>query len=302
MNTFRPYKPLALATALLLALGSLAAAAGQRPFAAQKPADAAGTVEIVNVAGSIDVRGWDRPLVDVSGTIGERVERVDVSSSGNRTTVRVVLPDSGSWKGDGEANLKIRVPQGSSLEASLVSADLKAEGIAGAQRLRSVSGDLTSGGGGNFDVETVSGDVSLAARGSHEVRVKSISGDVTVDDSDNTLQVSTVSGDAKLSVGALKSGHFETVSGDVTFGGALDGNGQLEFQSVSGDLQLHFANAPDADFDVQDFSGDILNCFGPKPDKEQFGPGQRLNFRSGKGGGRVRASSHSGDVSICTGK
>ena len=301
MNTFRPYPPLTLATAVMLALGSLAAAAGQRPFAAQQPADAAGTVEIVNVAGSIDVRGWDRPMVDVSGTIGERVERVDVSSSGNRTTVRVVLPNSGP-KTDGEANLRIRVPQASSLEASLVSADLKVEGLGGSQRLRTVSGDIAASGGGNLDVETVSGDVGLAARGSHEVRVKSISGDVSVEDSDNSLQVTTVSGDAKLSVGALKSGHFETVSGDVMFGGALDGNGQLEFQSVSGDLQLHFASAPDADFDVQDFSGDIVNCFGPKPDKEQFGPGQRLNFRSGKGGGRVRASSHSGDVSICTGK
>lgn len=301
MNSIHARRHAVGITAALLALASLPAAASERPYAAQKPADAAGIVEIINVAGTVDVRGWDKAVVDVSGTIGDRVERVDVASSGNRTTVRVVLPDGGSWKGDGEARLKIRVPQGSSLEASLVSADLTVEGVAGAQRLRTVSGDITSAGGGSFDVETVSGDVHLAAHGSHSARVKSISGDVTVKDSDDSLQVSTVSGDANLAVGALKNGHFETVSGDLMFDGGIDAAGQAEFQSVSGDLQLRFAGAPDAEFDVQDFSGDITNCFGPKVEKEQFGPGQRLSFRSGKGGGHVRASTHSGDVSVCTG-
>jgi hypothetical protein len=75
------------------------------------PADPAGTVEVVNVEGSIEISGWDQPSVEVSGNIGDKVERVDVTSSANHTTVRVVLPSGNSWDGDSSAHLKIRVPQ-----------------------------------------------------------------------------------------------------------------------------------------------------------------------------------------------
>ena len=53
---------------------------------------------------------------------------------------------------------------------------------------------------------------------------------------------------------------------------------------------------------MQTFSGEIRNCFGPKPVEEEYGPGSRLNFRSGKGGGRLHIDSKSGDVSLCAGK
>ena len=113
---------------LLLSSLALPAWAAMRPFSAQKPADPAGTVEVVNVEGSIEISGWDQPTVEVNGTIGEKVERVDVTSSANHTTVRVVLPSGNSWNGDSSAHLKIRVPQKSALEVSLVSSDLRVSG------------------------------------------------------------------------------------------------------------------------------------------------------------------------------
>ncbi len=59
---------------------------------------------------------------------------------------------------------------------------------------------------------------------------------------------------------------------------------------------------PDADIDVQTFSGEINNCFGPKPVEQQYGPGNRLSFRSGKGGGQVHIDTKSGDVALCNTK
>ena len=49
-------------------------------------------VDISNVAGAIEVTGWDRNEVSVHGELGAGVERVDVSSQPGHTTIKVVLP------------------------------------------------------------------------------------------------------------------------------------------------------------------------------------------------------------------
>jgi len=287
------------ALALLPGFGALAVAA-TRPVAAQQAADPTGTVEIINVAGSVEVTGWNQPLVDVSGTMGDKVERVEVSGGGNHTTVRVVLPSGTSWMGDSSAHLKIKVPHGSSVEVSLVSADLAVSAIDGNQKLQTVSGDISGTSSGNLQIDTVSGDVRMTTHEDHALRIKTISGDMIVSGADGDVQVKTVSGDTELTLGSLTSARIESVSGDVKVSSALAPSGQFDASSISGDLHVKFAAQPDADIDVQSFSGSISNCFGPKPTEEHYGPGSRLNFRSGKGGGKVHLDTKSGDVSVCT--
>ena len=291
--------PSRLAVVVLLAALAPPAWANHRPFNAQKPADPAGTVEVVNVEGSIEISGWDQPMVDVTGTIGEKVDRVDVTSSANHTTVRVVLPSGNTWNGDSSAQLKIRVPQKSALEVSLVSSNLRVSGVTGNQHLQTVSGDISGDAGGDLEVNTVSGDVRLATRNSHNAQVKSVSGDLNLTGADGNVQVNSVSGDAMVTLGTVSRGHFESVSGDVSVTATLAPSGQLDATSVSGDLGIHFTALPDADIDVQTFSGDIRNCFGPKPVEQEYGPGSRLNFRNGKGGGHVHIDTKSGDVQLC---
>lgn len=295
----------AWAAAATLAGLALPVQAAKRDFSAQKAADPAGTVEVVNVEGSVEVTGWNQPTVDVSGKLGERVERVDVTSSANRTTIRVVTPNGGgNWHGETAADLKIKVPQNSSLEVSLVSADLVTNGVAGNQHLQTVSGDIKGDvGGGSLSVDTVSGDVHLSAHNGRNAQIKTVSGDVGLSGTNGDLTLNTVSGDSIIAIGDVTRATLETVSGDLNLtAGALGAQSQLDATSVSGDVKLHFASAPDADIDVQSFSGDISNCFGPKPVEEKYGPGSRLNFRNGKGGARVHVASQSGDVAICAGK
>ncbi len=290
-----------LACTLLLMVLALPAWSATRPFSAQKPADPSGTVEVINVEGTIEISGWDQPTVDVNGTIGSKVERVDVTSNANHTTVRVVVPSGGNWDGDSSAHLKIRVPHKSQLEVSLVSSDLRVSGVTGNQRLQTVSGDIAGDVGGDLQVNTVSGDVHLSTHNSHNTQFKTVSGDVSITGADGTMQGNTVSGDTLVTLGTVSRAHFETVSGDISVtAAALAASGQFEATSISGDLGVHFTTLPDADFDVQTFSGDIKNCFGPKPVEEQYGPGSRLNFRNGKGGGHVHIDSKSGDVDLCS--
>ena len=286
------------AAALMLPLLAHAAAVDEH-----RAASAQGSVEIDNVAGSIDVQGWDKSEVAVTGSIGSDVERVEVSGAGDRTSIRVVLPHGHNWNmHDGEANLVIHVPANSSIRASLVSSDFKVSAVRGGLELRTVSGNISGESGGDVRANTVSGNIHLKAPGAKVVEIKAISGDIEFTGGNADIEATTVSGDARLNLGVVSRARFKTVSGDFSAALSAGANAQIEGESVSGDVKLNFSSAPDADYDIQTLSGEIDNCFGPKPVESRHGPGSRLNFKTGDSGARIRVSSNSGEVRLCTKK
>lgn len=292
-----------LATALLAAAFAPAALAATRQVDQHVAAGATDTVEIINVAGNIDLQGWDKTEVAVSGTIGDGVERVELATAGTHVTLRVVEKKGLlGWNNDGEAKLVVHVPVKGLLDVSLVSSDLKLSGVQGDAHLQTVSGDIKGEvGGASLQVTTVSGDVHLTARNSRDLRLKTVSGDLMLEGPGGEVAFTTVSGDAQMSLGSLSRLRLESVSGDMHVKAGLAPNGQFEASSVSGDVQVDFAGQPDADFELQAFSGEIRSCFpGGQPVKEKYGPETRLNFRNGQGGGRVNVDTKSGDISVCT--
>jgi DUF4097 and DUF4098 domain-containing protein YvlB len=108
-----------------------------------------------------------------------------------------------------------------------------------------------------------------------------------------------VSGNAKVQLGAVSRGRFKTISGNVTAALSLARDAELEGESVSGNLRFDFPAAPGAKFDIQSFGGNINSCFGPKPESDEYGPGSRLEFKSGDGSGNVNIETKSGDVHLC---
>jgi DUF4097 and DUF4098 domain-containing protein YvlB len=289
---------IALTSLLLLAAPWSLVHAG-RTISERRPADAQGSVEIVNVAGSVAVEGWDRPEVEVTGTAGDQVERVEVTGSGGMTSIHVVEHSGMNMGGDGAANLIIRVPAKSRVSATLVSSNLKVTGLQGDLKLQSVSGDLSGDAGGDVRASTVSGAVRLTARAAKMTEIKTISGDVTLNGGGGELEVTTVSGDAHLQLATLTRVRLKSISGNLSASLALSADGQLDGESVSGTVNLDFAGAPAADFDLESFSGDIENCFGPKAIEARHGPGSRLTFKNGEGSAHVRVSTKSGDVKMC---
>jgi hypothetical protein len=268
-----------------------------------RAANPQGAVEIDNVAGLIDVQGWDKAEVAVTGTIGKDVERVEVAGEGNRTSIRVILPQGHHWgMRDGEAHLVIHVPTNSSVAASMVSSDLKVSAVHGGLELRTVSGNISGEGGGDVHANAVSGDIHLTANSAKVIEVKAISGNIVLTGGNADVEATTVSGDAHLTLGTVSRARFKTVSGDLSATLAAAADAQIEGESVSGDVKLDFASAPAADFDIQTISGEIDNCFGPKPIESRHGPGARLTFKTGDSSARVRISSHSGDVRLCAKK
>jgi len=290
---------LACALTALTALGSTAHAATS--IDEHRPANLQGSVEIINVAGSIDIQGWDKPEVAVSGTVGKNVERVDITSSGDRTSIRVIHQSEHflGMGSDGEARLLIHVPLNSSISTSLVSADLKVAAVRGDLKLQTVSGNVSGDSGGDVHANSVSGNVTFAATAAKAIEAKTVSGDIVLTGGDADTEVTTVSGNARVTLGTPPRARLQSVSGNLTAGFALGSSAQIDAESVSGDVRLDFAKTPEADFDIQSFSGDIKNCFGPKPTEARYGPGSRLTFKSGDNHARVRVSTKSGGVRMC---
>ena len=290
-----------LATLCALCALPLAALAGSGSVDRKVNADPKGEVQISNVSGTVDVRAWDRNEIQVSGQIGEDVERVDVDSSPGRTVIKVILPhNSGN---DGEANLTVQVPSMSSLEVSAVSADVSSHGVLGTQRLKTVSGEIKAEvAGDESEVRTVSGDLTVRASGKPiALRVSSVSGSLDLTNGAGKLDVVTVSGDAHLQMGDTSEVTARTTSGELELRARLLRDARVSVEGVSGDVTLRLANAGGLTTELESFSGDIHGCLAENDVEHvsKYGPGVRLNKRVGEGSARVRAKTLSGDIEIC---
>ena len=108
-------------------------------------ASADGKVEIYNTAGSVTVEGWSRNAVEVTGTLGDEVEKFVFERKGDSVVVKV-KPKKNQRSGGRSTSsyITVRVPQRSSLEVSTISAEIDVEGVEGEQELQSVSGSVST--------------------------------------------------------------------------------------------------------------------------------------------------------------
>ena len=287
-----------LMACFVVLVASATAAADTRTFDKQVDADARGVVEISNTSGRVEVSGWDKPQVSVHGELGGGVERVDVTSASGRTLIKVLVP--GHSSGDGEANLQVRIPRGSELRLSTVSADASVSGVLGVQRLTVVSGSLiTEIAGADLELKSVSGDVKVRGHGqSARLYISSVSGDVQLEHGAGDLELSSVSGTLGVSLDSAHSVRARTTSGDLRFEGKLTRDASFEATSVSGDLKVRAPAEGGYSYDLSSFSGDIENCFGARSDKSGA-VGHSLSGTLGAGAGHVRLKTMSGDIELC---
>jgi len=289
------YKILTILFGVLLATAVQAADVNETIDAAAK-----GHVDISNVAGTIEVYGWSKSSVEVTGELGENVEELVLERDGDRVTVKVKTPKHS--RGKIASDIVVRVPQGSSIEVSGVSADIEAEDVLGKQGLHTVSGDVTTKAA-SADVEavSVSGDIEVDGdRKDTETFANTVSGDVTLFGLGGEVKAVAVSGDVTIDEGSYDRASIETVNGDLFFLAELRKDGKLSVETVNGDVQIEFGGTVSAEFEIESFNGDIENCFGPEAQRtSKYAPGWELNFTEGGGEGSVTISTLNGDIHIC---
>lgn len=271
------------------------------PINQARPLDPRGRLEIDNLKGRVEVRGWDRPEVKVTGSLGDGVERLVFEGDGKRLRIEVKYPSKTMPKRTEPTTLVVQVPLRAELEIDTVSADIDVHGMASRElSLESVSGDITANGAPRrAKVESVSGDINLTLN-SGDVDADTISGDLVLNGRlDGSVSVETVSGDVRVdSKGvALSSFRAGSVSGDVQVRMGLAVDGVVKMESVSGDLLLLVPRDLSAQVSGESFSGE-LNAPGATIDRQEFGPGSSFRTRYGAGQGQIRLESFSGDSEV----
>jgi len=259
-----------------------------------------GHINVSNISGSVTVNGWTRNEVEVTGTLGRNVEELIVERDGDDILVKVKVPkDSGRGI---DSDLRISVPQNSSIDIGTVSADIDVTTVTGEQSLHTVSGDVTTEfTGANLTAASVSGDVEVSGDSADgEIEANTVSGDVTLFRVGGEVVGESVSGDVIVDEGSFTRAALSTVNGEVVFQGELREDGRLSIETVNGSVDVDFVGDVSARFEVDTFNGGIRNCFGPKAERaSKYTPGWELEFTQGDGDGRVEISTMNGGVNIC---
>jgi DUF4097 and DUF4098 domain-containing protein YvlB len=289
-----------IALPLVVAIGTAHAASGR--YEQTVAADPKGVVEISNVSGKVEVEAWDQNQVSVSAHLDNDFQKVEVNTDRGRTSIEVRMPGA-HFGGGGNADLKVKVPRGSEVDITAVSADVTSTGVQGALRLKTVSGSIKADiGQADTEAKTVSGDVVLHGQGGKpaQLHLTSISGSIRLDRGAGDVEANTTSGSLSVQLDTARSVRMRTISGDVSLHGKLTKDADVDTQTVSGTIKMHTDSESGFEYDVTTFSGDIDNCFNAKSERtSRYGPGERLSGSLGKGSAHVRLKTMSGDINLC---
>jgi hypothetical protein len=246
----------------------LAAAAGasaqdfQRSYSLGEGA----AVQIANVSGDIELKGYDGGALVVNafkvGRDRDVVEVVDESTPG-RVHVRVKYPNNCNC--DAGVRFEVRVPRSSGLsfdKITTASGNVRAEGFTA----------------GRVSLSTASGDVSVSRLGG-EIKASSASGTVRVSDSTGRVNASSASGDVEVELTRLEGG-------------------DMSFSSASGDVHVRLPANTDAQVSMSTVSGSIETNFPIEVKTSRYGPGSRAQGQLGSGSRSLKLSSASGNISL----
>jgi DUF4097 and DUF4098 domain-containing protein YvlB len=201
----------------------------------------------------------------------------------------------------GDAQYVVSVPRGSRLIMEAVSGDVMAKGSQGEIEANSVSGDVdVSDGVRAVSAESVSGSVH-ASQVNGNLRTETVSGDLRAENVSGNVQASSVSGTIRLVGIQSKDVRIETVSGDITYTGTIEPSGRYNFEAHSGTIRLNIPRGSGAQFSVETFSGDVnadVPVTIPPGGSRREG---RMEFTIGDGRARVTANTFSGQIVINTG-
>ena len=252
-------------------------------------------LSVENVAGQIEIQGWDRDEVHLTGRLGDSVEELKIDETSSELQITVVIRDE---RDIDNTVLKLKVPAGANVNANAVSANIEISGLDNEKLTgTSVSGNVEVQAKSQWvSLESVSGNVGFSGQ-TARISAESVSGDIELSGLSGDVEATTVSGDMELEAGMMDRGKFETVSGDIRISAELSGSGRLNAESMSGDVVVSLPASQSGLFKAQSFSGRISTDFG-SVSSAKHGPGSFLKHVAGNGGAEIRVESFSGNIKL----
>lgn len=260
--------------------------------------DPDGEIEVRNLAGSVHVSGWDRPELALQARLAPGQE-LDLQQRTGRVVIDV---DHARQRRPDAARIELRVPHGSRLRLTAVSADLEVYAVHGELNLQTVSGAIiVREFGADVRARTVTGEMDLEGRAeTGRIALNTVQGRVRLAEAAGVLELSTVNGPVQIEGGRFERVRFSGVNGALRGKLELGDRGRLEADSIAGAVVLELPTDLPARFDLESFSGRIEPCDGVAAQREgRHGPGTRLSHVRGEGSALVRVKTMSGAIDVC---
>ena len=243
-----------------------------------------GTITVSNVAGAVEVTGWSRRQVEVTGELGRRVEELIFERDDDEVLIKVKVPRRSS--GGISSDLYIKVPEDSSLEINTVSADIEVSDVNGELELDSVSGDISTDARGSFvELGSVSGDIDVEGDNqTARTRISTVSGDVEAENLSGEISVESVNGDLSVVDGSFSRVRAETVNGTIVYHARLLNDGRLDMETVNGTIDIDFNGDVSSPFryrDIQRFNQELFRSGSSQ--NQQVHAGSRTEVYGGRG-------------------
>jgi hypothetical protein len=277
------------------------------------PVDSKVAVALCVASGDVVVRGWDRREMrarstDAADVLLQRVSDAQTSSPATRVEV-LILDSTGGRQRRGSnclssSDVELDVPRGASVELKTLSGDIRIEDIAEGL-LQTINGSIIARRiGKGIEAASVSGDITLE-NSNGPSRLRSVSGSISAKElnplmTGDELNIASTSGSIKLE--GINQARVEavTVSGSINMKGALAKNGRYRFRTTSGGIEL--ALPKDASFQVAarvSHGGNILTDFPLKlnTESDQF-ISRSLNGVNGSGDASITINSFSGTIRL----
>jgi len=193
--------------AFLMAVGTAWAA---QPISETFPVGPGAEVDIDVLSGTVTIEAWGQNLVEVTGTLGDGVESLEIDGDEDGVSIEVEYDEDYHGRQQVSTDLTIRVPTGSMLSVETVSASISVDGVSGELDLESVSGRIeVATMPAALDVETVSGVISIASAPA-DSDVSSVSGLIEIRAAGGSIDVENVSGKTVIHGGVIDDGDLES--------------------------------------------------------------------------------------------
>lgn len=276
-------------------------------------------ISIIVPRGKVKVEGTQSNYFEVTGNLDEKLEELVMDSSDGVTRFEVVIPEHlNQGKEKEESNLSFKVPQGALITMEGTNTDISMMTLQGQSSAKTVNGDIAFKTMENqLNVSTVNGDVEgreisattelKSVNGDIELfkavgvfELASVNGDMELELESDNIKVELVNGDLELSLTQGQTATLNNVNGDIE-ASLLDAKApEIQLSTVNGDATLKLSDKVSAQFKLSaKVGGDIDNNFNQlKPQTNEYGPGEWLNFSTGEGVGHITMSTVNGSLEL----
>lgn len=281
-----------------------------------------GKVIIENQRGDVQIKGWSKSEVKVTGELDDKALDYEFKSSGNRTIFKVKMPrQMRSWNSGEGSNLVIHIPVNSNLDFEGVNVNVDISEVSGGSDIETVNGNISAHKlAGKINLTTINGEIrSKVLNG--KIHYETVNGSIHDIDSQGRLRFDAVNGDIETKTKA-EDIRIENVNGEIelhadliqrldisTVNGELDlsipnfsNNARVQIETVSGNVQLNLSKKASAKFEIESHAGGRIknSLTNDKVKKPKYGPSSSLEFEMSGGKADIEIDTISGRINLKT--